>query len=57
MAARLHELAGIVGERLDTTSMEVLEAVARGNMRVYDSEVTRLANKYVEKLEASWKTS
>ena len=35
--------------------MEALEAVARGNTRVYEAEVTRLATKFVEKLEERWK--
>ena len=47
----------IVGERLETTSLEVLEAVARGNLRVYENEVTRLANRFVERLEATWKSA
>ena len=34
-------------------SME-LQSVARGNTRVYEAEVTRLANRFVEKLEARW---
>jgi hypothetical protein len=55
MAARLHELATIVGEPLTKTSMEVLEAVARGNIRVYEAEVTRLAHRYVVRLEEAWK--
>ena len=54
MAARLHELAAIVGERLKPASMEILEAVAQGDVRVYESEVTRLANRYVEHLDESW---
>jgi hypothetical protein len=54
MAARLHELAAIVGERLKPASMEILEAVARGDVRVYESEVTRLANRYVEHLDETW---
>lgn len=57
LAAQLHELAMIVGERLETTSLEVLEAVARGNLRVYENEVTRLANRFVERLEATWKSA
>ena len=54
MAARLHELALIVGERLHVGYFEVLEAVARGNTRIYDSEVTRLANRYIGQLEETW---
>lgn len=55
MAARLHELTLIAGERLDANSMGALEAVARGNTRVYEAEITRLANRFVEQLEARWK--
>ena len=54
LAARLHDLALIVGERLNPGSVELLEAVARGNVRLYDSEVTRLANRYIERLEDTW---
>ena len=54
MAARLHDLALIVGERLNPGSVEVLEAVARGNVRIYEAEVSRLANRYVEQLEDTW---
>lgn len=54
MAGRLHDLALIVGERMNVGSLEVLEAVARGNVRVYESEVTRLAIRYVERLEDTW---
>lgn len=57
LAAQLHDLATIVGEQLEATSLEVLEAVARGNLRVYETEVTRLANRFVERLEATWKAS
>lgn len=54
MAARLHELATMVGEGLDPESIQVLEAVARGNTRVYEAEVTRLANRFIATLEKSW---
>ena len=54
MATRLHEFSRILGERLNVGYVEVLEAVARGNFRVYESEVTRLANRYVERLEDTW---
>ena len=54
LAARVQ---AIVGERLETTSLEVLEAVARGNLRVYENEVTRLANRFVERLETTWKSA
>ena len=54
MAARLHELTLIAGEQLNAQAMEALEAVARGNTRVYEAEVTRLATRFVEKLEERW---
>ena len=54
LAARLQDLALIVGERLNPASVELLEAVARGNVRLYESEVTRLATRYVEHLEDTW---
>jgi len=54
LAARLHDLTLIVGERLNPASVELLEAVARGNVRLYDAEVTRLATRYVERLEDTW---
>ena len=55
MAARLHELAVMAGERLTPNSVDVLEAVARGNARVYEAEVTRLAHRFVQRLEETWK--
>jgi hypothetical protein len=54
MAARLHELALIVGERLHPGAIEIIEAVARGNFLIYETEVSRLANRYVEHLEETW---
>ena len=54
MAARLHDLALIVGERLNPGGIEILEAVARGNFLVYETEVSRLANRYVDHLEETW---
>ena len=56
MAARLHDLAMIVGERLNIASVEILEAVARGNTKVYDAEVTRLATRYVDQLADTWES-
>ena len=54
MAARLHDLALIVGERLNPGAIEMLESVARGNVLVYETEVSRLANRYVDHLEETW---
>jgi hypothetical protein len=54
LIARLRDYASIVGADLGDREALVSRALARGNLRPYQAELNRIAERYVEGLERSW---
>ena len=54
MMERLFKYAAMTGEDLGNASARIYLALLRGNTRPYATEVNRLVDRFIDRLEIAW---